>query len=199
VRLQALEATVALHFRKAVGADREGELPTGRRRHRGAQIIGEGLAAVALRSRQFLGLVDADENRRTAASGGIAQPSPLRFQRRLQDPMAGRRQAVGGPRGLAPGLAQTVANDAMCFDLAEIRACARQRLGEAEQRIGARTERPRGSQAGASRRRRGMMPALRSDDLPAPDAPKITNGRRSPLARICRSASSASAISRLRP
>ena len=40
-----------------------------------------------------------------------------------------------------------------------------------------------GSQAGDSRRRRGMMPALSSEDLPAPEDPRITNGRKSLSAR----------------
>ena len=42
-------------------------------------------------------------------------------------------------------------------------------------------------------------PRLESDDLPAPDAPRMTKGRKSRSARTLRSSSSTSAISRLRP
>jgi hypothetical protein len=55
--------------------------------------------------------------------------------------MAGRRQAAVLARGLEPGVAQAVANDAMGLGLAEIRQGARQGFGEVEQRIGARPER----------------------------------------------------------
>ena len=112
-----------------------------RRRQRDAEVVGERLAAVAVRPRHLLGLIDADENGRGGAAGGVAQLAPLGFERRFERRTAGRRQFVAVALGLGPGIEQAVANDAMRLDLAEIGKAARQGLGEIEQRIGTRTER----------------------------------------------------------
>jgi hypothetical protein len=61
---------MALQLGEAVGADREGELPVRRRRRqRGTEVVGESFAAVTVRPRYLLGLVDADENAGTVTAG----------------------------------------------------------------------------------------------------------------------------------
>jgi hypothetical protein len=98
---------MALQFRQAVTADCEGEMPARRCQQGDAQIVGERLATVALRPRQFLRLIDADQDGCGAAASGLAQPSPFGLQRRLQGAKPLRRQAAVRPtRGLAPRLVQ---------------------------------------------------------------------------------------------
>ena len=112
-----------------------------RRRQGGAKVVGERLAAVAVRPRHLLSLIDADENAapsRPAASRSL-RPSASSAASSAARP--GRRQLVAVALGLGPGIEQAVANDAMGLDLAEVGERARQGFGEIEQRIGARTER----------------------------------------------------------
>jgi hypothetical protein len=82
------------------------------RRQCGTQIVGKRLAAIAVRPRHLLGLIDADENRCAVAVGGVAQLAPLGFEGSFQRRTAGRRQFVAVALGLRPGIKQAVANDA---------------------------------------------------------------------------------------
>jgi hypothetical protein len=140
-RVEVLEAAMALQFREAVGADREGELPSACCRcEGGAQIVGEGLPAVALCPRHFLCLIDANEDRRAVAAGRCPHAVPLGFKSRLKRRGAGVRQFRVLTLGLGPSIKQAVADDAVRFEPAEIGSAPRQRFGEIEQWIGARPE-----------------------------------------------------------
>jgi hypothetical protein len=139
---EAAKAAMRLQLRKAVGAHRAGHQPlAGGRRQRGAQIVGEDVAALAVGARDLLGLVDADQDGGARRAGGGAQPEPLGFKRRLEHLDAfGSRLAVVVARRVHPGLLQAVADHSARLDLAEIGEAARDRIGEIEQRIGTRTE-----------------------------------------------------------
>jgi hypothetical protein len=103
--------------------------------------VGQSLAALAIRPRHLLGLVDADQDRRIRTVSGVAQGLGLGFERGFEHGKSGGRQVASvGALGLRPSTHQPIADDTMSFAWTEVGECPRQRLGEIEQRIGTRPE-----------------------------------------------------------
>jgi hypothetical protein len=80
-RFEMLETRVTLQFRKTIRADGEGKLPgAGLRHESGVQISRERVAAGALGPRNFLGLIDADEDRGGRTVSKFAKTAPFGFK-----------------------------------------------------------------------------------------------------------------------
>jgi hypothetical protein len=103
----------------------------------GAQVVGQSLTALAIRSRHLLGLVDADQDRCIRSISCGAQGPALGFKRGFKyGKSVGCQFAFVGALGLRPSTHQPIADDTMSFDYIEVSERLRQRLGEIQQRIG---------------------------------------------------------------
>jgi hypothetical protein len=122
--------------------DGEGKLPVASRRvERDPQIFGERLGAFALRTRHFLGLIDAHKDGGARAARSLAQQLALGVDGVVEREKASSRQlAFVITRGLRPGVEQPVADHSNSFAAAIIGKGTRQRFRKVEERIGAGTE-----------------------------------------------------------